>query len=129
MEDDDDPGRKDFVLWYLRHFGVKRLRRDNSDTDIYSVLEPAPQGMGAPQSDQGHARNVWEPSKSTLIFQVCESTFEVVSAQSAPDLPHPQVEAALSGIFLFPNEPISCQILNLKKIVCLDMLSILHWTA
>ena len=25
----DDPGRKDFVLWYLRLFGVKRLRRDN----------------------------------------------------------------------------------------------------
>ena len=23
------PGRKDFVLWYLRQFGVKRLRRDN----------------------------------------------------------------------------------------------------
>ena len=22
-------GRKVFVLWYLRHFGVKRLRRDN----------------------------------------------------------------------------------------------------
>ena len=21
-------GRKDFVLWYLRQFGVKRLRRD-----------------------------------------------------------------------------------------------------
>ena len=23
-------GRKDFVLWYLRQFGVKRLRRDNN---------------------------------------------------------------------------------------------------
>ena len=23
-------GRKDFVLWYLRQFGVKRLRRDNT---------------------------------------------------------------------------------------------------
>ena len=22
------PGRKDFVLWYLRQFGVKRLRRE-----------------------------------------------------------------------------------------------------
>ena len=29
--DDDDPGRKDFVLWYLRQFGVKRLRRDKFD--------------------------------------------------------------------------------------------------
>ena len=26
---DGSPGRKDFVLWYLRQFGVKRLRRDN----------------------------------------------------------------------------------------------------
>ena len=23
-------GRKDFVLWYLRQFGVKRLRRENT---------------------------------------------------------------------------------------------------
>ena len=23
------PGRQDFVLWYLRQFGVKRLRREN----------------------------------------------------------------------------------------------------
>ena len=24
------PGREDFVLWYLRQFGVKRLRRENT---------------------------------------------------------------------------------------------------
>ena len=29
--------RKDFVLWYLRQFGVKRLRRDNP-TFLTSLL-------------------------------------------------------------------------------------------
>ena len=28
-------GRKDFVLWYLRQFGVKRLRRDKIKISVY----------------------------------------------------------------------------------------------
>ena len=34
------PGRKDFVLWYLRQFGVKRLRRDKR-WHVASVIFPS----------------------------------------------------------------------------------------
>ena len=37
-DDDDDPGRKDFVLWYLRQFGVKRLRREKLLWTLQSLL-------------------------------------------------------------------------------------------
>ena len=81
-------------------------------------LEPAPQGMGAPQADQRWQKPLGT-TKPNFDFSFCESTFDVVSTQSAPDLPHPQVEHALTGIFLFSNEPMACQILNLKRLcVC-----------
>ena len=31
-------GRKDFVLWYLRQFGVKRLRRENFTHLLSSLI-------------------------------------------------------------------------------------------
>ena len=61
-------------------------------------------------------------TKSNFDFSFCESTFEVMFTKSAPDLPHPSVEHALTGIFLFSNEPMACQILSLKKIVCRQQL-------
>ena len=84
------------------------------------LLEPAPQGMGAPQSDQGHAEASGNPTHN-FSLPFCESTFEVMSTQSAPDLTGKSVGYAISDIFLFPNEPMAYQILNLKKIVCLQV--------
>ena len=53
------------------------------------ILEPVPQGMGAPQSDQGHARNVWE-SQTQLRFFILWVDFRCgvhsVSTRSTPSI-------------------------------------------
>ena len=77
----------------------------------------SPAGHGGAAGRSAMAEALLGTTKSNFDFSFCESTFEVVSTQSAPDLPHPSVEAAHSDIFLFPNEPMSCQILNLENIV------------
>ena len=98
----------------------------NNYTPSFTRTSPAPCGRRSRIRD---ARSSLGTTKSNFDFSFCESTFEVMSTQSAPDLTGKSVGYAISDIFLFPNEPMACQILNLKKIVCRQQLWILHWTA
>ena len=59
-------GRKDFVLWYLRQFGVKRLRRDNQ----YSHSD-----------HQGASQTM---SKHTEFFAALRATFSIRAAGALP---------------------------------------------
>ena len=80
--------------------------------------------MGAPQADQ--RQNPLGIANPNFDFSFCESTFEWMSPQTAPELTHKSIGYAFPDIFLFSNEQFSWQILNIKKIYRLDMLSILH---
>ena len=75
--------------------------------------------MGAPQAEYNCSRSSGN-HQTQLRFFILWVDFRCgvhsVSTRSDPSIGR----AALSGIFLFSNEPMSCQILNLKKIVCVN---------
>ena len=63
LNDEIEVGQKSYKLVQNSYKLVHQLV-----TNLPTLVEPSVHGMGAPQSDQGHARSIWEPPNPTSIF-------------------------------------------------------------